>query len=180
MEEFGDPYSLIALVQATLGQYDEAVVSAERALELSPGGADVQSFVALALFFSGDFKGGIKHMLEGMRLEPDYPEWVPGQLYPMLFEDGQFNETIALATDVLGRQMRDIRAHPQAGWAHILAHALKGDLEKARPFVQNALKTNPNLKIKLTMASTIHVAPRQFHDQMRKAFLAAGVPPAAD
>lgn len=178
MHEWGDPYILTAVIDAAVGNYDEAIASANRAIDLSPGGADVNAIGGLALYNSGDAKRGLEYMLTGMRLEPDYPEWLPGSLYPALMEAGRYDETISLAQSVLNREMRDVRAHPQA-WAGLAAaYALKGDITNAKAVVREMLKKNPDLTVEaMTARYDLQAqAPRAFHKSLIDAIVAAGVP----
>lgn len=152
MQEWGDPYTLFAIIDAAVEQYDEAIAAANRALALSPGGADVNALDGLALYNSGEAKRSLKHMLKGMRLEPDYPEWLPGALYPALMENGRLDETISLAKAVLKKEMRDARALTQARVALAAAYFLKGDLENARRIVRDEiLPRKPDLTVEFLM-----------------------------
>ncbi len=182
MQEWGDPYTLIALIESATGNYDEANAAATRAIKLSPGGADVNAIGGVALFQSGDTKRGIEHMLKGMRLEPDYPEWLPGALYPALLEDGKYDDVISLTKSVLGRDMRDARAHPQAYAGLVAAYALKGDLENARQIVSNLKTENPNLNVAdvTRLFSLQSQSPRPFHEVLINSLETVGVPRAVD
>ncbi|MEP3706031.1 adenylate/guanylate cyclase domain-containing protein [Tateyamaria sp.] len=182
MQEWGDPYTLIALIESATGNYDEANTAATRAIKLSPGGADANAIGGVALFQSGDTKRGIEHMLKGMRLEPDYPEWLPGALYPALLEDGKYDDVISLTKSVLGRDMRDARAHPQAYAGLVAAYALKGDLENARQIVSNLKTENPNLNVAdvTRLFSLQSQSPRPFHEVLINSLETVGVPRAVD
>ncbi|WP_299355957.1 adenylate/guanylate cyclase domain-containing protein [uncultured Shimia sp.] len=183
MEEWGDPYSLIAILDSSSGKYSDAITAANRAIDLSPGGADVNALGGLALYNSGEAKRGMKYMLNGMRLEPDYPEWLPGALYPALLEDGRYEETISLAQSVLGRDMRDARAHHQARAGLAAAFALKGDMSSAQKVVRQMLDQRPDLTVEYVTGRTLQqqrAAPRAFHQTMFDAYVAAGMPSSSD
>ncbi|SHJ80859.1 TolB amino-terminal domain-containing protein [Shimia gijangensis] len=179
MQEWGDPYSLIAILNSGSREYGAAITAANRAIDLSPGGADVKALSGLALYNSGEAKLGLKYMLEGMRLEPDYPEWLPGSVYPALMEQGRYDETISLAQSVLERDMRDARAHQQARAALAAAFALKGDLPNAQKFVVQMLDEKPDLTAEYVAGRIMQhdrQAPRPFHKAMFDAYVSAGLP----
>ncbi|WP_127112150.1 adenylate/guanylate cyclase domain-containing protein [Shimia sediminis] len=180
MQEWGDPYTLIALVENGLGNFDAAKAAADRALELSPGGGDVNAIGGLALYSAGEAKRGLQHMLMGMRLEPDYPEWLPGALYPALLEDGQYDEVISLARAVLSRDMRDARAHFQAHGALIAALVFKGEVQAAQSALRALQDQNPDVTINDLTIGRTRERPRAFHQDLVNAYIAAGVPSAAD
>lgn len=177
MQEWGDPYTLIAIVDAAVGRYDEAIAAANRAINLSPGGADVNALGGLALYNSGDAKRGLEYMLNGMRLEPDYPEWLPGSVYGALMEAERYDETISLAKSVLNREMRDARAHRQARVGLVAAYALKGDIETAKTLAGKMIEKQPDLKIEdlLPVFNIESQSPRAFHETLFEAFVTAGL-----
>ncbi len=180
--EWADPYTLTALIEAVMGRYDQAIIAANRAIDLAPGDAEVNTLAGLALYNSGDAARGLEHMLKGMRLEPAYPQWLPGALYPALLEAGRYGETLALAQSVLDKEMWDARAHPQARAARAAAFALRGDVESARAVVRDMRKANPGLTVEaLTAGYDLHAqAPRVFHRKLVDAFIVAGVPRARE
>ncbi|MEW9922403.1 adenylate/guanylate cyclase domain-containing protein [Marimonas sp. MJW-29] len=177
MQEWGDPYTLIAVAENGLGNFDAAIVAAEKAIELAPGGSDPNAIGGLALYTAGEAKRGLDHMLKAMRLEPDYPEWLPGSLYPALMENGQHDDVISLAQSVLARDVRDARAHFQASGGLIAAYALKGDLNRARSALRALQQQVPNVTIEMLTASRRTEKPRPFHDKLISAYIAAGLPP---
>ncbi|NRB18284.1 MAG: hypothetical protein HRU33_12105 [Rhodobacteraceae bacterium] len=132
MHEFADPYALLATLYSNLARYDEAIEAANKAIQLAPGGADSNAIGGDALYNSGEVDAGLKHMLKGMRLEPDYPEWLPASLYPALLERNHYQDTITLAKSVLSKDVQDTRAKREARIALIAAYSLLGDLAEAR------------------------------------------------
>lgn len=181
MQEWGDPYTILAVIAAATGQYDDAIAAANRALELSPGSADVNSIGGLALYQSGEAQRGLDHMLIGLRLEPDFPEWLPGALYPALLEAGRYDEAITLAQAVLNsKEIQDVRAKPAAIVYIAAAYSLKGDLTKARKYVTEMMRRTPDLNVEFIVRDLKRDSPRPFHQTLYDTFVTAGVPRASE
>lgn len=177
LREFADPYSLMAVIDSYTRQYDAAIDMANRAIALSPGSADVNSASGFALYMSGAVEPGLAHMLTGMRLEPDYPEWLASAIFPALLEQGRIDEALSLARSVLAKNTKDLRARGAARSTSIVALVLSGDLEAAKAEAQIVLKAVPDTTADGLAASIFRGhKPRQFHDVYRDALLAAGLP----
>ena len=71
-----NPYShyALAIVSAYSGRAAQAVLAAERAIELSPSFALGDLVLGLARLFGGDAAGAIAPLVHGTRLNPDDPQ----------------------------------------------------------------------------------------------------------
>ena len=71
-ENFAQAYSALGLAHTVARQHDEAVVRARRAVELQPGDADCQLFLAFAQMFAGQAEEAREAMMTALRLDPQY------------------------------------------------------------------------------------------------------------
>jgi tetratricopeptide (TPR) repeat protein len=95
-KNFAQGYSALGLARSVTGQHDEAVVHARRAVELQPGDADAQLFLAFAQMFAGQAQEACDAIKTALRLDPQY---VNGPYLNLLgvacFCAGQYEEAIA-------------------------------------------------------------------------------------
>ncbi len=176
IHEFGDPYALIALIDAFSRKYEVAIVMANRAIELSPGSGDVNAISGNAKYMSGDAAGGLKHMLKGMRLEPDFPEWLASAIYPALLEQGRYDGAISLARSIIAGQTKDMRAKPTARVTLIVGLVLNGQSDEAGELAQEMMKRSPDLTVDGIVSGYFgsHKS-RPFHDVYGQALSTAGI-----
>lgn len=175
--EFGDPYALLALIEAGAQNHDVAITHASRGIALSPGSADVNAIGGNALYMSGAVDSGLTHMLKGMRLEPDFPEWLAGALYPALLETGRVAEAISLARSVLAWDSQDLRARGLAGNALIVAFMMDEQVDAARRAALDMMLASPSVTAKTITAAVFRGhKPRPFHAVYRDALIRAGIP----
>lgn len=181
MQEFADVYALLAILFSYSGRYEDAIKAANKAVTLAPGGADPNAIGGSSLYMSGESKAGLKHMLAGMRLEPDYPEWLPGSLYPALLEQARYDDTITLARSVLVADVKDIRAKARARANLIVAYSLKGDVRQARTMAIELLVAYPDSTVdSITKDIFSYHKPRSFHQLFADILDQSGIPYAAD
>jgi len=177
LHEFGDPYALLAMIDTFSGNYESAIEMANRAIELSPGSADTNAIGGNAKYVSGDAKEGLDNMLKGMRLEPDFPEWLASAIYPALLEQGRYHEAITLARSVLAAETVDGRAKPTARIMLIVGLLLKGEVSLAQEEARGVMRAAPDLTSRsLTTKFFSSHKPRPFHATFRDALIASGIP----
>jgi tetratricopeptide (TPR) repeat protein len=68
-------YALLGMLKLFTRQHDEAIALGEKAVALSPSGADVAALLAYSLSFSGEPERSIEMTKRAMRLSPRYPTW---------------------------------------------------------------------------------------------------------
>jgi adenylate cyclase len=95
-EHFAQGYSALGLAHTVAGHHEEAVLSARRAVELQPGDADAQLYLAFAQMFAGQSDDACTAMTSALRLDPQY---VNGPYLNILgiacFCVGRYDEAIA-------------------------------------------------------------------------------------
>lgn len=143
LEEYGDFYTLAAILTQIVGQHDEAIALADKAIALAPGSADANALGGLVKATSGQPREGLELMERGMRLEPDYPEWLPASVTYARLELGLYDEARKLAREVLASDMNDVRAKPQAQSVLVVAAVFEGDMAAARKEAKKLLEIFP-------------------------------------
>ena len=143
--EKADPYVLSALanVYVMQRQYDKAIASAERALEISPGSARSQSTMATALVFACRFHEAIPFYEEAIRLDP-YP---PGLVFRLLGSAysgiGRHDEALRVLQKALRLNHTDIFIHLGLAAAYVEL----GREEEARAEAREVLRLYPKFSL---------------------------------
>jgi len=137
-------YATLSLVYMARRQHEKAVAYGEKALELAPNFADVNTMIALPFYYSGRPQEAIELVKKAMRLSPYYPDWylpVLGHAYRLT---GQYKEAI----DAL-ESWRD-RANPRSELPYLMlafTYAEAGREEDANKAVDELLKRKPKASI---------------------------------
>lgn len=176
LEEFGEGYTLLAFLAQNSGQFDEAIVYADRAVELSPGSADANSLAGTVKVFSGQPREGLELLLRGMRLEPDYPDFVPANVNWARLQLGQLDEAKALARTVLASEIKDVRAKPTASLHLVVAEVYSGDIEAARKKARIALERFPHLNLSDVRIWSAQIKDQDYVERYLGALRQAGIP----
>jgi len=145
IEEFGEGYTLGAVLAQGARKFEEAIKLADRAILLSPGSADSNALGGMVKAMSGQTLEGLEHMERGMRLEPDYPEWLPAPINFARLELGRNTEARKLAQEVLASDIQDVRAKPYAAGILVAAAVFDGDMNEARARALDLQKIYPGV-----------------------------------
>jgi tetratricopeptide (TPR) repeat protein len=126
-------HSVLGLLQAVDGDYDEAVVSARKAVFLDPNSAPAFVDLALVLTFVGRPSEALTAMETSLRLEPHPPNYYRFIQGRVLFMNSRYEQ----ALEVLGeaRQMQASSITPEVGRIklfYVMTLAELGLLEEAR------------------------------------------------
>ena len=143
--EKADPYVLSALANVYMmqRQYERAIVSAERALEISPGSARSQGTMATALLFACRFHEAIPFYEEAIRLDP-YP---PGLVFRML---GTAYSAIGRHDEALRVLQKALRLNPTDIFTHLglaIVYVELGREEEARAAAKEVLRLHPKFSL---------------------------------
>lgn len=176
IQEFGEGYTLAAVLEHRRENYDDAIAMADKALVMSPGSADANSLAGLVKAMSGQSREGLEHMELGMRLEPDYPEWVPAPVNFARLELGRIEEAKKLAREVLASDAQDVRAKPYAASLLTAAAVFEGDMEEARAQAQNLIRIYPKASASTARRARGGYRDREFVERYVDALVQAGIP----
>jgi adenylate cyclase len=151
-------------------QYDKAIASAERALELGPGAARSQHAMGIALYFACRFQEAIPFFEESIRLDPYPPSTSFRTLAGAYGAVGRHKEALRLLE-------KSLQMNPDDIFAHLSLAALLVELdreEEARAEVREVLRLHPRFSLD-HFAKTLTFKDQAFVDQridlLRKAGL---------
>ncbi len=176
IEEFGEGYTLAALLTLAQGSYSETIALADKAVALSPGSADVNSLAGQVKLVSGQTLEGLELLERGMRLEPDYPEWLPDPINMARMELGKYDEAKTLANQVLASNPKDVRAKRDAAAVLVAVAVFEGDMEEARRQMENLLELFPGANSDWAARERSGFKNQDFTSKYIDALIQAGLP----
>lgn len=176
LEEYGDFYTLAAILTQVASHHDEATALADKAIALAPGSADANALGGLVKATSGQVREGLELMERGMRLEPDYPEWLPASVTYARMELGLYEEAKRLAREVLASNMNDVRAKPQAQSVLVVAAVFEGDTAAARKEAKKLLEIFPQASAAYFRQIRAAHRDQSFLERYLDALVQAGIP----
>ena len=71
-DEFAHAYAALGLGHTVTGRFDEAIVCAQRVVELQPGDADAHLYSAFPYLFAGQAEAAYEAITTALRLDPQY------------------------------------------------------------------------------------------------------------
>ena len=164
-------YGLLASVQRSRGQFDEAVATADRALELAPNLSGSHAFMAATLIAADRPSEALKHIETAIRLNPNYPNWFGTARVQAYRMTGRQDHALEAAMELAQRHPEYLR-----GLALQAAVCAENDLTaKAQQAIQAVLKLNPDFTIAEFLGQfKLKNASRQ--DDLAAALRKAGLP----
>ncbi|MFD0916852.1 adenylate/guanylate cyclase domain-containing protein [Pseudahrensia aquimaris] len=176
IEEFGEGYTLGAVLAQGARKFEEAIKLADKAILLSPGSADSNALGGMVKAMSGQTLEGLEHMERGMRLEPDYPEWLPAPINFARLELGRNTEARKLAQEVLATDIQDVRAKPNAAGILVAAAVFDGDMNEARARALDLQKIYPGITGAFARMARSTYKNQAFVEKYVNALVQAGIP----
>jgi tetratricopeptide (TPR) repeat protein len=154
--------------------YDQAVASGKRAVELGPNMSDVKAVAAIITSAVGDWEQTIELIKSAMRLHPRFPSWYLLYLSRAYAFNGDPQMAISTAEQGLGRAESD---NMRGGFYLVMAWALveAGQIDRAREKMTEALKLTPGLTVKRWRRGYIFKDPANL-DRIVDAAKQAGLP----
>lgn len=139
----GQAHTVLGNVRLLQQRFDEALVVAREALEIRPGCANANGFLANVLLFCGEPQNAILHARRAIRYMPVYPPWFVEILAASYRDAGMPDLGIISAREIL-------RITPSAIQGRlVLASALvrSGWLADARRIIREACELDANLTL---------------------------------
>lgn len=164
-------FSLLGGVALAQGRHVEAVSLAERAVALSPSGADVTAVLAFILTYTREPARAARLVEHAMRLSPYYPHWYRWTLGRALRLTGESDRAIAVLSATDGASPPSIA--PLVELAAAFAEA--GRDAEARAAAARAVTMAP----RFSTAEWLHLPPHADAEataRERRALLRAGFP----
>jgi tetratricopeptide (TPR) repeat protein len=124
-------------------QYEEAIAEGERAVALSPNGADAHAHLAMTLHYAGRPEEAVALFKKATRLNPMPPNWYLFSLGDAYCLTGQYEEAIATVKKALRRNPDDLMAHI----ALATSYSMAGREEEARAEAAEVLRIDPKFSL---------------------------------
>jgi adenylate cyclase len=135
-------------------RYDEAIVEAERGVELDPSSATANFFLSNVLRYAGRSKEAIPVIQKALRLEPMAPGIFVQNLALVYFQAGDCIEAIATCEKGLQRETNNLNSHA----IRAAVYGYCGREEDARKEAIEVLRINP----KFTVESYTRILPYKY------------------
>lgn len=125
-------------------------------------------------------------MLRGMRLEPDYPDWLAGSVTIAMVKAGRWKEARELALDVVSKNVKDENARFNVTVALVVLSVWEGRPNEAKIRLTDLLSIRSNLTVARIKAeprySSIinNVGDPGYVEKYISALRAAGLPDGVD
>jgi len=152
-------------------QYEEAIAEGERAVALSPNGADAHAHLAMTLHYVGRREEAIALFKKAMRLNPMPPNWYLFSLGDAYCLTGQYEQAIATLQKALKRNPDDLMAHI----ALATSYSMGGRGEEAHAEAEEVLRIDPKFSLKY-YAKTIPFKNQAHTERAIDALRKAGLP----
>jgi adenylate cyclase len=136
-------HSFLGMFYNLMREYDKAIAEGERALALTPGGASVNLFLAMSLYYTGRSEEAIPLFQKAARLDPVGSTGLYLNFGHALRTAGRFEEAISAFTKSLQREPDNIFAH--LGLA--ATYSMMGREQEARAEGAEVIRINPNFSL---------------------------------
>ena len=120
-------------------RYDKAIAECKEAIALAPNSASAQVFMGIILTFAGRPEEGIRHLEQGLRLDPIPPGWYYRNLGMAYFTARRYENAIVACKKALKRAPNDLLTHAILASAYSWA----GREEEARAQAAEVLRIDP-------------------------------------
>ncbi|MEW9922007.1 adenylate/guanylate cyclase domain-containing protein [Marimonas sp. MJW-29] len=179
-EEFGEGYTLMAYLDVAKGNCNGANTHADRAQALSPSVSEAHLLGGSIKIQCGRVEEGLLDMERGMRMEPNYPDFVPEIVVYARLELGRYDKARELAEAVMASDdIVDPGAKPHAAAHLAVLSVFEGDMTEARHWGQELMELNPKATAAAERASRLNYVNQNFVEKYVAALVAAGIPETA-
>jgi TolB-like protein/Tfp pilus assembly protein PilF len=137
------PYGILSNIYFVMRQFDKAIASGERAVELDPNGAELHGLLGSTLCYAGKLDDGIDHLHQGIRLNPFPDSWYYFHLGRCYRQKGQYEEALT-------EFKKALQIHPDGMNNHIALAAVYVFLdrqEEAEAAAKKVMELNPKFSI---------------------------------
>jgi tetratricopeptide (TPR) repeat protein len=135
----GSSLSLLGFVDMVAGNCESAIEHAERAVEVDPSAGDAISMAGTTLIVCGKTKEGVDLVRRGMRLQPQYPVFVPLSLSLGLLVLGEHEEAEEVLEAIIRSNPENRGDRLTALGNLVVVRHFKGEREKAAEDVSQIL-----------------------------------------
>ena len=162
-------YSVLAMLQVSDGQHEQALESARHAIDLAPGNAWAYVFLASVLVAAGEPTEALDAMQTASRLDPKPPPWFYSLQGWVLFFNHRFEEAI---------ESLENGARGGSGYFSWLAmaHAQLGHEQEARALIQKVFEAVPFASVARTRTRYAHFKRKEDIELILESLRRAGLP----
>jgi len=139
----GIGHAVYGHLQLLDGQYDEALTTCEKGVELRTSCPLAHGLMGLVLNYCGDARRAVKSLREALQLEKIYPPWMINVLAAAYRDCGEVELSISAAKE-------SMRLNPQKDDAQLILcsdYKLAADHEQARSAADNIIASNPTFSL---------------------------------
>lgn len=141
----GNSYTLKAMLLTDMGQFEESAEMIRKSVAMTPNGADVLMVGGSTIVRAGYISEGIDLMERGIRLEPDFPEWVAGRLAQANLQLGDEDRAREYARGIVASNGVDMMTLVRAHSILAILARRAGDMATAKRHVADMLGVLPGL-----------------------------------
>lgn len=138
-----DAHSLLGTIYLLKGQFEKAIVEAERAVAISPNGADVALRAAMVFMFDGRPNESIVLVKKAMRLNPIPPALYFNILGVSYRESKQYEQSISTLKEGIARYPEYILSR----YALVTTYCAAERYEEARTEAREIFKIDPRFNL---------------------------------
>jgi adenylate cyclase len=139
------PHGLLGFLYVQIRQYDKGIAECEKAIELAPSSADVYSFMAQGLNYSGRPEEAIAYNDKAFRLNPTgAPTYYYSGASFSYFLTGRYEDSIKVCNEALKRWPKNTLAYARLAMDYMAL----GREEEARNAAQEVLRIDPKFSAK--------------------------------
>jgi adenylate cyclase len=142
-ESDGFSHALMSFLYLLKREYEKAIESGKRSVEMQPNGATVHMILGGTLSYAGRVDEAILYLKRAIRLNPFPPWFYYYNLGRCYLQNGQYEDAIMEYKKALQRAPDAF--HPHAGLA--IAYILLDRKEEARASAAKTLELNPNFTV---------------------------------
>jgi adenylate cyclase len=150
-----DAHSMLGVLYAWSGRYEEGIAEAERGVELDPNSGQANYNLTVVLRWAGKSKEAIPVIRKALRLEPIPPDNYVQQMALVYFQTGDCEEALAACDKGLKRQ-------PDHLVSRVIMAAVYGSCgrdKEARKEAAEVLRINPKFTVESFMGNTPYKNP---------------------
>ena len=164
-------HCLLGWIYLLKRQHDEAINAGERAIELSPNGADAYAQLAMILIYSDKIESAIKLLERALRLNPMPQSYYYLNLAIAYRENGQNEKAIGAAKKARSGTPDNIALNLTLAASYISLD----QAEEARKYVEEILRINPGFSLE-NHAKVLPYKNQERLDKYINALRKAGLP----
>jgi adenylate cyclase len=166
---------LLAALDQQDRNYQSAIDHVDRAMRLAPMSGDANSFGGIIKIQSGEVRRGVELLRHAMRLEPNYPLYVPLNLGFGLIYLSEYEEARSIAKGIISSISSGRGVH-RAYRLLIAASALDGRVTEAKQTASKLLELNPDTNLQSVRVGFHTFKDTTFVDTYFDALRKAGLP----